>query len=141
MGEHADAAARTAQAAAPAARPERPEELLLFDIKSFVARAPKIETHIHLDGAWDIDYLYEQTKKHQDNLPEEVVVPITEQVIKLREVVRNLKSVDDLKKLMSNPDVIMTTIAKSITHVAVYFICLITIKATSGMASAMISSL
>jgi hypothetical protein len=63
----------------------------------FVHRSPKIENHVHLDGAWDIELLLKYCKKYVDDLPETVTEPMSQKKIHLRQIVRGIHSVEDLK--------------------------------------------
>ena len=56
----------------------------------FCARAPKVELHVHFDGAFDSAYLFECARKYAEDLPEKVNLGGTS--VRLQEAVRSAAS-------------------------------------------------
>ena len=59
-------------------------------LAEFVSRAPKVELHVHLDGAFDASYLFECARKHVDDLP--VTIDLMGTPMALQEAVRTAAS-------------------------------------------------
>ncbi len=64
-------------------------------LEEFARLAPKIENHVHLDGSYDHEILYRIAKKHVDDLPEEITVPVLERKVPLRRIVRESKNLEE----------------------------------------------
>ena len=53
----------------------------VLKLREFACIAPKIENHVHLDGSYDHEILYNIAKKHVDELPAEITVPVLERKV------------------------------------------------------------
>eukprot|EP00929_Paragymnodinium_shiwhaense_P071532 TRINITY_DN36355_c0_g1_i2.p1 TRINITY_DN36355_c0_g1~~TRINITY_DN36355_c0_g1_i2.p1 ORF type:complete len:415 (-),score=81.65 TRINITY_DN36355_c0_g1_i2:361-1605(-) len=62
---------------------------------------PKVELHVHLDGALDLALLYELAKQHVEELPEEMTSVASGKVIPVRSLVRKCTSAEDFRALVT----------------------------------------
>jgi adenosine deaminase len=69
----------------------------------FIRRMPKVELHVHLDGAYDHDRLFHWAQKHIEELPLTVRVPTGHYDISVREAIRKCDHIEAFSKLVSCP--------------------------------------
>lgn len=69
---------------------QRPTRLRLSTAE-FCSQAPKLELHVHLDGAFDAPFLYACARKHVEDLPESLDL-MGGKPVALREIVRTAAS-------------------------------------------------
>ncbi|KAF4686951.1 hypothetical protein FOZ60_004666 [Perkinsus olseni] len=68
---------------------------------NFFYSAPKVELHIHFDGAFDVDFLYQVAKRDLDQLPETVPAPWNgpDATIAVRSAIAACQSKEDFEKI------------------------------------------
>lgn len=74
-----------------------PDELEFGDADSqqrrrLICALPKVETHVHLDGAWDFDYLLKLATELADELPLNGLCPFTNNKLPIRDEARKIRS-------------------------------------------------
>ena len=73
-------------------------------MSDFIEGAPKIENHVHLDGSYDFDLVFEMMKKYTDELPEKVIAPVINREIPSRKLAHEIQTIDEMKKYVCCPD-------------------------------------
>ncbi|EER03210.1 Adenosine deaminase, putative [Perkinsus marinus ATCC 50983] len=68
---------------------------------NFFYSAPKVELHIHFDGAFDMDFLYQIAKRDLDQLPESVPAPWNgpDATVTVRSAIAACKCKEDFEKI------------------------------------------
>ena len=76
--------------------PREAKKRRLLSVSEFCVQAPKIELHVHLDGAFDGSFLYACATKYVDELPPKVDIGDTS--VQLQQVVRSATREQDFLK-------------------------------------------
>ncbi|CAJ1349441.1 unnamed protein product [Effrenium voratum] len=86
---------RQAVRAGYATHGERPDD------KTWAHLLPKVELHVHLDGAFDPALLFELAKKRLGELPENTESAVTGKAIAVRDKVASCEKLEDFEKLIT----------------------------------------
>jgi len=74
-------------------------------ITEIIKGAPKVELHVHLDGAFNTEALYKAAQLYLDDLPEEVLTPWDGKTLKVKEEIAACTDVEPFHKLVTmGPD-------------------------------------